>query len=107
MIPNTSSTIRRVFEGLPNYILGFVIVSTIVFTLAAIGAENPSIRISIWGYRLTNALTGAGFGLLCALLYAPLQNLLNGKRIRWLSFVLAIGIFVVAKYLLNYLTRIR
>ena len=51
-----------------------------------------------------NALISAGFGVVCAIAFAPLQNGLNRERRWWLSAVLVFVAVAVVNLLIAYAT---
>ena len=53
---------------------------------------------------MTDALIGAGFGVVCAVVFTLLQNAVNVARRKWLSWLLAIGTWVAMNLLLAYAT---
>lgn len=52
-----------------------------------------------WVQKLYQALSGLPLGLLCFIVFTPLQNIVNTPRVRWKSWCTVIGTWMGAKFL--------
>lgn len=52
---------------------------------------------TLWAQKLNQALAGLLFGASCAAIFTPMENLLNTPRIKWKSWLLVIGTWLVVK----------
>jgi hypothetical protein len=51
----------------------------------------------LWQQKLNQALAGLLFGATCAAIFTPAENILNTPRIKWKSWLLVIGTWLVVK----------
>lgn len=54
---------------------------------------------TFWLKKLNQALSGLPFGFVCFAVFTPLQNAVNTPRVRWKSWLTAIGTWMGVKFL--------
>ena len=59
-------------------------------------AENLD---TFWLQKLYQALSGMPFGLVCFIVFTPVQNAVNTPRVRWKSWLTVIGTWTGVKFL--------
>jgi len=67
---------------------------------AIAGLAQPVVQdfANFWPQKLSQALQGLPFGLLCFVAFTPLQNWVNTPRIRWKSWCTVLGTWMVMKF---------
>jgi hypothetical protein len=88
-------------KGLPHYVLWFCIWGALFSFLQPVTSEQTA-GTTFWAVKITQALFGAGFGVVCALVFAVLQNTFNKARVKWRSWLLAIGTWLTVNFSLAY-----
>jgi hypothetical protein len=78
------------FKNFGYYAIWFVIWGGLFSFLQPVTTEQMAGR-TFWAVKVQQASLGAGFGVVCAIVFTLLQNGLNQARRKWLSWVLAIG----------------
>jgi len=95
---------RRVwFKDFTYYAIAFVIWGAVFSFLQPVASEQQA-GTTFWAVKVQQALLGAGFGVVCAIAFTVLQNGINQARRKWLSWVMAIGTWVVVNLALAYAT---
>ena len=80
-------------KAFAGHAIWFVLYSALFFFLAPVTPEQME-NMGFWEVKTTHTVTGAGLGLVCALVFAALQKRVNGARREWLSWTLAIAIWL-------------
>jgi hypothetical protein len=94
---------RMWFRDFTYYAICFVIWG-VVFSLLQFVPTEQMAGTSFWAVKTQQAVLGAGFGIICAIAFTVLQNGFNQARRKWLSWVLAIGTWLVVNLALAYAT---
>jgi len=92
------------FKDFGYYTIWFVIWGALFSFLQPVFPEQM-VGTTFWGAKVVQALIGAGFGVVCALVFTVLQNGINSARRKWLSWVLAIATWSVINVALTMLVR--
>ena len=89
----TAQTSKNWFKDLAYYAIWFVIWGGLFSFLQPVSSEQM-IGTTFWAVKLQQGLLGVGFGVVCAVIFALLQNGVNQSRKKWLSWILAVGTWV-------------
>src|SRR5438309_10103170 len=99
----TESPRKPWFKDSGHYVIWFVIWGALFSFLQFVPSEQIA-GTTFWAVKVQQALLGAGFGVVCAIVFTILQNGVNAARRKWLSWVLAIGTWVTINLSLAYAT---
>ena len=84
---------RSFFETFMDYGRWWVLFGIFFSALQPVGTEDGD----YWTVVSYRSLWGVLFGLICALVFAPIQNAANPTRKRWLTWLLVIAVWLVVK----------
>jgi hypothetical protein len=91
------------FRDFGYYATWFVIWGALLSVLQPVTSEQMA-GTGFWAVKVQQALLGVGFGVICAAVFAVLQNGLNVTRRKPLSWVLAIASWIGVGLLLAFAT---
>jgi hypothetical protein len=104
MIMDASDTTHRIwFKDFAYYALWFLIWGALFSFLQPVTTEQMA-GTSFWSVKMQQSMLGLGFGAICAIAFTILQNNFNNARRKWLSWILAIGTWVIINLALAYAT---
>ena len=92
-------TPRVWFKDVGQYVIWFAIWGTL-FSVLRLLRQSDGV-----GFRVGLAALGAVFGAVCGLVFTLLQNGFNQARRRWLSWLLAIGTWLIVNFVVTYAMR--
>ena len=99
---DTTDTVRRVWlKDFEYYAIWFFIWGGLFSSLQPVTSEQME-DIGFWSVKVQQTLLGLGFGLICAAVFSVLQNGINPWRKKRLSWILAIGTWLVMSLALPY-----
>ena len=96
---NAGPTPRVWLKDLGQYVIWFAIWGTL-FSVLRLLRQSDGV-----GFRLGLAALGAVFGAVCGLVFTLLQNGFNQRRRKWLSWLLAIGTWLIVNFVVTYAMR--
>jgi hypothetical protein len=92
-------TTKQWLRNFGYYTTWFVVWGALFSFLQPVTPEQMA-GTTFWAVKIQQAVLGAGFGVICAIVFSILQNSINGQRRKWLSWVLAIGTWISINLLL-------
>lgn len=94
-------TKRPLFDDFGYYIRWWLLLGAIGGLLTVVGSED----LDHFGRaKLIQVIWGLGSGVLFAVVFTPIQNLLNAGRKRWLTWVIAIAAWLGVKFAVGFAT---
>lgn len=93
------NTNKRWFKYFGYYTTWFVLWS-VLFSFTHLVTPEQTAGTTFWAVKIQQAIFGAGFGVICAIVFSVLQNGINAQRQKWLSWILAIGTWISIQLLL-------
>lgn len=87
------------FKSFGYYAIWFTVWSTLFSFLQPVTSEQMA-GTTFWAIKIQQAVLGAGFGVICAVVFTILQNSINSQRRKWVSWSLAITTWLSIKFLL-------
>ena len=90
---------KQWFKNFGYYTIWFVVWGALFSFLQPVTSEQTA-GTAFSAVTIQRTLLGAGFGVICAIVFSILQNGINGRRRKWLSWLLAIGTWISINLLL-------
>jgi len=99
MESNEAAAKKQWFKDFGYYTIWFVVWGALFSFLQFVTTEQMA-ATTFWAVKIQQAILGAGFGVICAIIFTILQNGINAQRRKPLSWVLAIGTWIFINLLL-------
>lgn len=96
----TEAATKQWFKSFGYYAIWFVLWGALFSFLQPVGSEQL-VNTTFWAVKIQQAVLGAGYGVICAIAFTILQNGINGRRRKWVSWLLAIGVWASINVLLT------
>jgi hypothetical protein len=84
------------FKDFTYYAIAFLIWGALFSFLQPV--DGPQATANFWGVKVYQALLGCGFGAVCAVIFTLLQNGLNQRRTKPLSWIFAIATWIAVNF---------
>jgi hypothetical protein len=94
----THKATRNWFRDLDVYAGWFMFWGTLASLVQPVAANHRQVH-AFWTAKAHQALFGAGFGIVCALIFTFLQNGFNRPRTKSISWIFAIGSWAIMSML--------
>jgi hypothetical protein len=103
MMDPTHKASRNWFKDFGDYVTWFVVWGALFAFVQPVATTSVK-GTNLWTIKFHQAIFGAGFGVVCALLFTFLQNGFNRSRTKSISWIFAIGCWAVISMIIALVT---